>query len=84
MRVCTKTYNIPDTNVTIDKGTSVMIPMLGIHRDPDVFPNPMQFDPERFSAENKAERHRFFHLPFGEGPRMCMGKYILTQFHFLK
>lgn len=73
LRVCTKEYTIPNTNIVIEKGTSVMIPILGLQRDPDIYPDPMKFNPDRMSAENKVSRHKFANLPFGEGPRMCMG-----------
>ncbi|KAJ3656518.1 hypothetical protein Zmor_015590 [Zophobas morio] len=70
-RQCVKTYQIPGTNVTINPGTPVIIPMLGLHRDPDYFPNPLKFDPERFNNEKNVTS--FIYLPFGEGPRNCIG-----------
>ncbi|KAF5298399.1 hypothetical protein FQR65_LT01177 [Abscondita terminalis] len=72
-RVCTKRYRIPGTELDIEKGIAVHIPLLGIQRDPDLYPNPLKFDPERFSTENKAQHNQFAWLPFGEGPRMCIG-----------
>ncbi|KAK7789228.1 hypothetical protein R5R35_007053 [Gryllus longicercus] len=72
-RRCTVPYTIPGTKVRLEKGTRVFIPILGLQMDPAYFPHPHKFDPERFSEENKATRPRFAYLPFGEGPRNCIG-----------
>lgn len=72
-RVCKKDYTIPNTSLTIQKGTSVHIPIFGIHRDPMYYPKPEVFDPERFSPQQIAQRPEFTFLPFGEGPRVCIG-----------
>ncbi|XP_069672362.1 probable cytochrome P450 6a13 [Periplaneta americana] len=72
-RECTKEYTIPDTNIVLKPGTSVIIPILGIQHDPKYYPNPERFDPERFSEEEKTKRHNCLYLPFGEGPRICIG-----------
>ncbi|KAK5638916.1 hypothetical protein RI129_013211 [Pyrocoelia pectoralis] len=73
IRQCTKTYTFPGTNLTIEKGTQIRLPLLGIHYDPEHHPDPLKFDPERFSSENKSTRHPFAWMPFGEGPRNCLG-----------
>ena len=73
-RTCTKAYKMPGTDLVIPKGTSVYIPILGFHMDPKLFPNPEQFDPDRFSAENKGNVTTGSFIPFGQGPRMCLGK----------
>lgn len=74
-REAEQAYRVPDTNVTLDKGTALIIPMCAIHMDSEYFPNPKRFDPERFSAENKANIPSCAYFPFGEGPRFCIGKY---------
>lgn len=50
-----------------------MVPSIGFHYDPNYFPNPDKFDPERFSDENKSSIVPGTYLPFGNGPRNCIG-----------
>jgi cytochrome P450 family 6 len=73
IRVCTKPYTIPGTNVLLEKGTPVIIPIYAIHRDPLYYSDPDRFDPERFTEYNKEKRPAYTYLPFGEGPRICIG-----------
>lgn len=79
-RRCLKDYIIPNTDVEIEKGIEVLIPILGLHRDPEYYPEPEKFIPERFSDEEKQIRFPFTYLPFGEGPRMCIGICINNQY----
>lgn len=72
-RVALKDYHIPETGITIEKGTPVYIPVHGLHTDPEYFPDPQRFDPERFSEEGKKTRKPFTYMPFGEGPHNCIG-----------
>ncbi|EAT38539.2 AAEL009591-PA [Aedes aegypti] len=75
-RRCTKPYQIQDVDghsVTIEKGQVVFLPIQHIHRDPHFFPNPMRFDPERFATENRDQLNQDAYLPFGAGPRNCIG-----------
>lgn len=72
-RECVQEYKIPDTDVIIEKGTKIMIPVKSIHYDSEIYEDPTKFDPDRFSVENKANRNQYAHLPFGEGPRICIG-----------
>lgn len=73
-RRCDVAYKIPGTKVELPPGTRVIIPIYGIHHDPEHYPNPEAFDPERFSEETKRTRHPYTFLPFGEGPRNCIGR----------
>jgi cytochrome P450 family 6 len=73
-RVAGSDYVIPGTNITIEKGTTVYTPLLGLHMDSNVFPDPEHYDPERFNEENRKTRHPFMYLPFGEGPKYCLGR----------
>lgn len=75
-RECSKDYTIPGTDKVITKGSSVMVPILGVHYDPDYYPDPEKFDPDRFTEENVAKRPAFTWLPFGEGPRICIGLFF--------
>ncbi|XP_008287345.1 cytochrome P450 3A30-like [Stegastes partitus] len=57
--------------IVIPKGTVFMVPTWALHRDPDVWPEPEEFKPERF--RNKESIDPCTHLPFGLGPRNCIG-----------
>ena len=72
-RMTSENYKIPGTDIVIEKGTPVYVPLCGIHRDPKYFPDPLRFNPDRFSDENKDKITPFTYLPFGDGPRVCIG-----------
>ncbi|KAI4468388.1 cytochrome p450 [Holotrichia oblita] len=74
VRGCSKDYNVPNTTVTIEKGTKVYISTWAIHRDEEFYPDAETFIPERFTEENSKKRPGFTFLPFGEGPRICIGQ----------
>lgn len=79
-RICTDDYKIPGTDLVLEKGTALFIPIYSIHHDPEYYQNPNEFDPENFTEEAKSNRPPFTHLPFGEGPRNCIGgqkKYLI-------
>ncbi|XP_063227415.1 probable cytochrome P450 6a13 [Bacillus rossius redtenbacheri] len=73
IRVCTKEYRIPDSDVTVEKGTPIIVPIYSIQRDPQYYTDPERFDPERFREDNVEKRPPYTYMPFGEGPRICIG-----------
>ncbi|PSN42714.1 hypothetical protein C0J52_14304 [Blattella germanica] len=72
-RECTKDYNIPGTSHKINRGQIIQIPIAGLHYDPKFYANPEIFNPENFSSDAKASRPSCAYIPFGEGPRICIG-----------
>jgi len=56
------------------KGSSIFITPYLLHRNPKYFQNPDKFEPERFNAERKKEIKKFSFIPFGAGPRVCIGE----------
>ncbi|GAB1865203.1 Probable cytochrome P450 6a13 [Camponotus japonicus] len=81
-RICEESYKIPDSDVVLEKGTKVLVPIYAIHHDPLYYKNPNAFDPDRFFGENKKLYNNDTYLPFGDGPRICIGMkfaYLLTK-----
>ena len=70
VRMCTKPVTLDQ--YTIPVGTTVMINIQGLHHDPKHWPNPMNYEPERFEKEIKP----YSFIPFVEGERMCLGQYL--------
>ncbi|KOB76727.1 Cytochrome P450 6B46 [Operophtera brumata] len=75
-RSAARNYQIPGSDVVIKKGTTVIISPYAIHRDESNFPDPDKFDPERFAPENTGDRHPCSYIPFGAGPRSCIGRQL--------
>jgi cytochrome P450 len=58
---------------TIDPGSWIFVSPYVTHRDPRYFPDPSAFEPERFLGSRGQEIPRFAYIPFGAGPRVCIG-----------
>ncbi|CAB3256130.1 unnamed protein product [Arctia plantaginis] len=71
-RKCTKDTMLP-SGVKIEKDSTVVVPVFAIQRDEKYFPNPQEFDPERFGPDNSNGITNYTNLPFGEGNRICIG-----------
>ena len=69
-------HNVKIGNYLVPKGYHAMIPVYLLHRHPDHFPNPEQFNPDRFTPEREKQLPHCAYLPFGAGPRICMGNHF--------
>lgn len=58
----------------VPTGTQAIAHIWGVQTDPEYYPEPMKFDPDRFTPENSKARHPFAYIPFSAGPRNCLGK----------
>ncbi|XP_022256482.1 cytochrome P450 3A29-like isoform X1 [Limulus polyphemus] len=60
-------------SLRIPKGMTVQVPVYHLHHDPNLWPNPEKFDPDRFSPQNRQKNNPLAWQPFGQGPRNCIG-----------
>lgn len=85
-RRATKPYVLENGNgakITINPGDAIWLPAFILQNDPKYYPNPTEFDPERFNDENKKAHVSGSYAPFGLGPRDCnypIEIYLLTLF----
>ncbi len=71
-RTCSVAYQIAGYDVPV--GATVLAPQYAVHRDPRFYADPFTFDPERFTAEQKALRPRYAYFPFAGGSRQCIAE----------
>ncbi|XP_063223599.1 cytochrome P450 4g15-like [Bacillus rossius redtenbacheri] len=65
---------------TIPAGATCIIPQFYLHRLPEVYPDPLTFDPDNFLPERTSKRHYYSFIPFSAGPRSCVGrKYAMLK-----
>ncbi|MDT5082660.1 MAG: hypothetical protein QOJ80_7297 [Mycobacterium sp.] len=60
----------------VEAGTLIAVGIYALHRDPELWPNPTVFDPDRFSAEQSKGRDRWHFIPFAGGSRSCIGEHF--------
>jgi len=70
-RTCTKNCDVGPYHFI--KGDIVNISIVGVHYDEEFWPEPTKFDPDRFAPENKDNIVPYSYMPFGVGPRNCIG-----------
>lgn len=73
-RKCIKTFKFPETDLLIDRGVTITVPIESIHKDQSYYEKPEVFNPNRFSDDDAEKRPEFAYMPFGVGPRKCIGK----------
>lgn len=75
---CTKSielYDFDGTKLIVEEGTSIQLPIFAIHHDEHFYDEPNAFKPRRFESKPLNELKKSGHfLPFGDGPRICLGK----------
>lgn len=93
-RTVSKNYQIDGTTIFLKKGEKILVSIYSIHHDPEYYPDPEKFDPDRFLPEAVSNRNPYTYMPFGEGPRSCIGQqlallqtkialvYLLNNFNF--
>ncbi|KAI1301928.1 Cytochrome P450 9e2 [Halotydeus destructor] len=66
-------YALPGTDIVLEAGATIMVPVYAVHHDERNYPNHDTFDPSRFLPENRDNIKPYTYLPFGSGPRNCIG-----------
>lgn len=67
-------------NYVVPKNSLVDIPVVLLHQNPEIWPDPLKFDPNRFLPENSRNRSPYAYVPFSTGPKNCIGqKFALLE-----
>lgn len=88
-RVCGETFELPPAlpgarPFKLERGMNIWFPVKAIHHDPKYFENPEKFDPDRFLRDGKSIASSGAYMPFGMGPRKCIGsRFALTEMKIL-
>lgn len=72
----TATRDIAVDGYRVQQGSMVLVGVFGMQRDPALWDNPLDFDPARFAPENMTGQDRWRYIPFGAGPRTCIGDHF--------
>ncbi|GFQ63901.1 cytochrome P450 3A5 [Trichonephila clavata] len=72
-RTAVEDYDLGNTGIVVKKGMMIMIPIYAMHYDPEFFQDPETFNPERFMEGYELKHPQYAYLPFGAGPRNCLG-----------
>ena len=95
-RDCNADCKLGDSGIHVRKGQLVEVLVYAMHHNEDYFPNPEKYDPDRFLPENRHLILPYTYMPFGNGPRSCIGirfalmeiklamAHILTKYKFTK
>uniref|UniRef100_A0A1I8Q4F9 Cytochrome P450 n=1 Tax=Stomoxys calcitrans TaxID=35570 RepID=A0A1I8Q4F9_STOCA len=73
VRVTKNDYKVPNSSHVIERDILAAIPVYAMHHDPQYYDNPEEFRPSRFTPSECEKRHPSTYLPFGDGPRNCIG-----------